>query len=66
MYFFSDDFQWTVANKESVTASQYAVKSLRKDDMYEFRVTAENKVGAGPPCDPARTRAKTPISKGAC
>ncbi len=34
---------------EKVTRPTYTVKGVKQGVEYEFRVTAENKVGAGPP-----------------
>ena len=60
----ADDFKWLVANQQqTVTDTRYTVKGLSGDDVYEFRVAAENKAGVGPASDPAQTRAKTPVGK---
>ena len=43
--------QWMRVNKEKVTDTDYTVEGLDEGTEYEFRVTAENKVGPGPPSD---------------
>jgi len=37
-----------------VTETKYEVKGLQKGAEYEFRVTAENKMGPGQPSDPSK------------
>ena len=55
-------FKWTLANIERVDSLVYTVRSLKTDEMYEFRIAAENKAGVGPASDPTSpTRAKTPV-----
>jgi titin len=39
-------FQWTRV-EQKITETQFTVKKLKKDDIYEFRVAAENKAGVG-------------------
>jgi len=39
---------------EKVTETKYEVKGLQKGAEYEFRVTAENKMGPGQPSDPSK------------
>ena len=41
--------RWVSVNKDAVTELTYAVKDLVDGSEYEFRVTAENKAGRGPP-----------------
>ena len=41
--------QWVRANEDHVPSTAYMVKGLQSDIEYEFRVTAENKAGTGPP-----------------
>jgi len=44
----SGSYQWTVANpRSSVTQTEFTVTGLSEGTEYEFRVTAENKVGRG-------------------
>ena len=50
-YKIENGFKWTRANTESVIVCKYTVKGLKEEQIYEFRVTAENKAGAGPPSD---------------
>lgn len=50
------DAKWQVVNQEeTVTDTKYAVKELQTDVDYEFRITAENKVGKGEPSAPSKT-----------
>ena len=47
--------KWKVANvDEKVSETKYEVKGLQKEAEYEFRVTAENKMGPGQPSDPSK------------
>jgi len=49
------DAKWKVANlSETVTETKYEVKGLQKEAEYEFRVTAENKMGPGQPSDSSK------------
>ena len=49
------DVKWKVANvDEKVTETKFEVKGLQKGAEYEFRVTAENKMGPGQPSDPSK------------
>ena len=49
-----EDVKWKVVNvDEKVTETKYEVKGLQKGVEYEFRVTAENKTGPGPPSNPS-------------
>lgn len=41
-------FSWKRANDETVPLCEYTVRGLKENDMYEFRVAAENRAGAGP------------------
>ena len=45
-------FKWIRATSDHVPETTFMVKKLESDIMYEFRVTAENKAGTGPPSDP--------------
>ena len=56
--------RWTRINKEAVEELTYTVKDLVEDNGYMFRISAENKVGAGPPSSPSKpVLAKDPWSK---
>jgi len=45
-------FQWTVANlRKTVAQPSYTVTGLKEETQYEFRVSAENKVGQSAPSD---------------
>ena len=48
-YKLKDDTKWKIANESIVADCSYVVKRLRTDSEYVFRVSAENRVGAGPP-----------------
>ena len=59
-----DAFKWLRANKNDVSETKYTVKGLDNDNMYEFRITAENKAGAGPPSEPSSpVKAVEPVGK---
>ena len=45
-------FKWIRSNKENVAETKYTASGLKENTVYEFHVAAENKVGAGPFCDP--------------
>ena len=49
------DYSWIPATTEKVTRPSLNVTGLREGVQYEFRVTAENKVGRGPTSDPSRS-----------
>jgi len=44
-------FKWKRATENVVPSTTYIVKGLEENIKYEFRVTAENKAGVGPPSD---------------
>ena len=44
---------WVFLNKEPVPDTSLAVKDLFEDMVYQYRVTAVNKMGAGKPSDPS-------------
>ena len=45
-------FQWTVVNlRKTVAQPSYTVTGLKDETAYEFRVSAENKVGQSQPSD---------------
>ncbi len=46
------DMKWRTIDKAPST--QHTVTGLREGVEYEFRVTAENKAGQGPPSDPSK------------
>lgn len=49
------EIKWKkVSEGETVPDKKFTVKGLQEDTQYEFRVTAENKAGQGPPSDPSK------------
>jgi len=44
---------WVFLNKDPITDTSLVVKDLFEDMVYEYRVTAVNKMGAGKPSDPS-------------
>jgi len=44
---------WVFLNKDPVPDTSLVVKDLFEDMVYEYRVTAVNKMGAGRPSDPS-------------
>ena len=57
-------FKWTKANDKTVSDCSYTVKKLKEDILYEFRVSAENKAGVGPPSDSTKpTLTEEPVGK---
>lgn len=49
------EVKWTKVNKdELVPEPKFTVPGLKEETEYEFRVTAENKAGLGPPSIPSR------------
>lgn len=58
-------YKWTTANvEETIALPNYTVSSLKTDATYEFRVSAENKAGVGPPSDPSvPIRVKEPLGE---
>jgi len=56
--------RWIKISKELVKTLTYTATELVEDNEYIFRVTAENKVGAGPPSEPTKpVAAKDPWRK---
>ena len=52
---------WLSASKDLCDVTKAEVTDLVEGNEYEFRVSAENKVGQGPPSDPTSPRmAKDP------
>ena len=45
--------RWVFVTREPVTATDCTVRDLYEDTVYEFRVTAENKMGTGPASEPS-------------
>lgn len=44
--------RWIRITKDLVTAETYTDKEVVEDNAYQYRVTAVNKIGAGPPSQP--------------
>ena len=56
--------RWLKVNSGAVTELTYKVNDLVEGSEYEFRVSAENKVGVGPPSSPSKPFvAKDPFSE---
>ena len=57
-------FKWSRVTSHSSHELEYTVTSLREGSQYEFRVSAENKAGVGPPSEPCKpVFAKAPYGK---
>ena len=52
--------RWVFINKGKLTGLTLPVKDLFEDTEYDFRVSAENKVGTGSPSEPTHILAKDP------
>ena len=53
-------FKWAEAGRSPATS--FTVSGLKTDRTFEFRVSAENRAGVGPPSDPtAPVVAKAPL-----
>ena len=48
-----DRVQWVQATDEQISKTEHKLTKLTQDAIYEFKVAAENKVGAGPFSDPS-------------
>ncbi len=48
LFFFAGQFKWIRANRDEVPETEYTVRGLKEDQIYEFRIAAENKAGVGP------------------
>lgn len=46
--------RWVFVNRDPLIDTKYHVTDLFEEMEYEFRVSAENKMGAGPPSEPSR------------
>lgn len=57
--------KWLPANKdETVPDTTYTVKNLVEGEVYEFRVSAENKAGVGKPSSVSeKVTIKVPVGK---
>ena len=52
----SNDLGWNPVNiSEKVIKTSYEIKTLKEGVAYEFRVSAENKVGRGPPSETTKS-----------
>ncbi|ELT96018.1 hypothetical protein CAPTEDRAFT_139703, partial [Capitella teleta] len=47
------DLKWKKVNKDNITDTEFTVPGLKEGEEYEFRITAENKAGAGQPSKPS-------------
>lgn len=57
-------FKWLRANPDNLPATEFTVKGLQADTVYEFRVSAENRAGVGPPSEPTMpVKIKEPVGK---
>ena len=56
--------RWIQANREPVTTTSHTIINLREDTEYEFRIIAENSMGAGVPSVVSqRVLVRDPIGK---
>ena len=59
--------RWLRVTRDTITETTFKVKELLEGTEYEFRVSAENKAGAGPASPPSESRiAKPPYGMLAC
>ena len=57
-------FKWVQANTDNVSKTSYKVVRLIENNIYEFRISAENKAGVGPASDPTSpVKAKEPVGE---
>ena len=57
-------FKWKRFTEETLSELTYTAKNLKQEEVYEFRVAAENKAGVGPFSDNSMAvKAKEPIGK---
>ena len=57
-------FKWKRFTEENLSELTYTAKNLKKEEVYEFRVAAENKAGVGPYSDNSTAvKAKEPIGE---
>ena len=63
-YRVEDGFKWVQANKDHIPTTVFTVKGLLQDTIYEFRISAENRAGVGPPSNPTSPiKAKEPVGE---
>lgn len=56
--------KWTKVNKEPIPETSFTVTGLTEEAIYDFRVSAVNKAGEGPPSLPSDTlKAKLPFGE---
>ena len=57
-------FKWVQANTDNVSKTSYKVVRLIENNIYEFRISAENKADVGPASDPTSpVKAKEPVGE---
>ena len=56
--------RWVFVNKSIINDTNFKVSDLVEDTEYEFRVSAENKIGIGTPSEPSKPElARDPWNK---
>ncbi|ELU18621.1 hypothetical protein CAPTEDRAFT_119763, partial [Capitella teleta] len=58
------DLKWKKVNKDNITDTEFTVPGLKEGEEYEFRITAENKAGAGQPSKPSSSAKYVPPTIG--
>ena len=55
--------RWSKVNKEAVSELTLSLTDLEEKVEYQFRVSAQNAAGTGPPCEPIKIIAKDPFGE---